>query len=132
MSSLINTSAYDYVDVLGKAADASWLRNECIADNLANDDTPGYKRKDVDFEDALKKAMGSSRYKSTDDKVSSLKNDDLTPKVYTDASAYSYREDGNNVDEDTENVYLAKNQIRYNGLIQSMDQEFKNLKMVTK
>jgi len=132
MSSLINTNVYDYVNVLGKAADASWLRNECIADNLANDDTPGYKRKDVDFEDTLKKAMGSSNYKSTDAKVSSLKNDDLSPHVYTDNAAYSYREDGNNVDEDTENTYLAENQIRYNGLIQAMDQEFKDLKMVSK
>ena len=50
MSSLINTNVYDYVNVLDKAMDASWLRNEAISNNIANADTPGYKRQDVNFE----------------------------------------------------------------------------------
>ena len=43
MSTLINTHAFDYINVLDKAADASWLRNEAIANNIANVDTPYYK-----------------------------------------------------------------------------------------
>lgn len=132
MSTLIDTNAFDYINVLGKAADASWLRNEVIANNIANVDTPGYKRKDVDFEETLKKAMGSSKYTSTDEKIGSLKNDELEADVYTDNIGYSYRSDDNNVDPDTENVYLAENQIRYNGLIQAVDQEFKNLSTAMK
>ena len=37
---MINTNAFDYINVLDKAMDASWLRNEAIANNIANVDTP--------------------------------------------------------------------------------------------
>lgn len=129
---MINTNVYDYINVLDKAADASWLRNETIANNIANVDTPGYKRQDVAFEDQLRKAMGNSRYQSMDDKVSSIKTSRLNAETYTDSAGYSYRMDGNNVDIDTENVELASNQIKYNALIQSVNHEFTNLKSVMK
>lgn len=58
---MINTNVYDYINVLDKAADAAWLRNETIANNISNVDTPGYKRQDVAFEDQLRKAMGNSK-----------------------------------------------------------------------
>ena len=129
---MINTNVYDYINVLDKAADASWLRNETIANNIANVDTPGYKRQDVAFEDQLRKAMGNSRYQSMDDKVSSIKTSRLNAETHTDSAGYSYRMDGNNVDIDTENVELASNQIKYNALIQSVNHEFTNLKSVMK
>ena len=47
---MIVSDAYNFINVLGKAADASWLRNNIISNNIANNDTPGYKRKDVQFE----------------------------------------------------------------------------------
>ena len=131
MSSLLNTNVYDYINVLDKAADASWIRNECISNNLANVDTPGYKRQDIEFEAQLKRAL-NSRYTTMDDKVEALTNMDLRPKTYRDYPGYSYRMDGNNVDPDVENVYLAENQIRYNGLITSINQEFANLQSVMK
>ena len=43
---MITTNAFDYINVLDKAADASWLRETAIMNNLANTDTPGYKRQD--------------------------------------------------------------------------------------
>ena len=46
---MVKTDIYDYINVLDKAADASALRNKAIANNLANIDTPGYKRQDVSF-----------------------------------------------------------------------------------
>ena len=39
---MINTNAFDYVNVLDKAADAAWMRNIAIANNMANATTPGY------------------------------------------------------------------------------------------
>ena len=57
---------------------------------------------------------------------------ELGGRVYTDAANFSYRLDGNNVDIDTENVELASNQIKYNGLMSGINQEFANLKMVMK
>ncbi len=56
----------------------------------------------------------------------------LKPRTYTDSANYSYRMDGNNVDIETENVTLAANQLKYNGLTECLNQEFKNLQMVMK
>ncbi len=132
MSSLLNTHIYDYMNVMDKAADASWIRNDCISNNLSNVNTPGYKREDVDFKAQLKQAMGAFRYISTDEKVAALTNEDLRPKSYIDYAGYSYRKDGNNVDVDVENVYLAENQIYYNGLITSITTDFQDLRTVIK
>ena len=133
---MINSNVYSYINVLSKAADASWLRNDAISNNIANVDTPNYKRQDVSFETELKHALRSSKYISLDKKVDALNSDGrlshIDPRTYLDHSAFSYRLDGKNVDIDTENVELASNQIKYNGLIQSIDQEFKNLKSVIK
>lgn len=132
MSMLANTNVFDYINVLDKAADAAWLRNDAISNNISNADTPGYKRQDVNFEVQLAKALRNSRYQNMDAKVANLKTNRLKPITYTDYSGFSYRIDGNNVDPDTEGVYLAKNQIVYQGLELSMNQEFKNLMAVMK
>ena len=132
MSTLANTNVFDYINVLDKALDASWIRNDAISNNLANMDTPGYKRQDVDFGTQLAKALHSSRYTSMDSKVADLKLNRLNPVTYQDYSGFSYRIDGNNVDPDTEAVYLAKNQVVYQGLELSVNQEFKNLMTVMK
>ncbi len=129
---MISTNAFDYINVLQKTADAAWIRNDVISNNIANATTPGYKRQDVAFEDELANALGSSRYKTMDDKVADLKINRLRPRTYTDSANFSYRVDGNNVDIETENVTLAANQLKYNGLIDCLNQEFKNLKMVMK
>lgn len=129
---MINTNAFDYINVLDKAADASWLRNEAISNNIANVDTPGYKRQDVAFEAELAKALGSNRYTSMDEKVASVKTSRLNGRPYTDYANYSYRLDGNNVDIENENVYLAENQLKYQGLLTSINQEFTNLQSVMK
>lgn len=129
---MINTNAFDYINVLDKAADASWLRNEAISNNIANVDTPGYKRQDVAFEVELERALGMNRFVSMDEKVSSIKSNRLEARPYTDYSNYSYRLDGNNVDIENENVYLAENQLKYQGLLTGINQEFTNLKTVMK
>lgn len=129
---MIHSNAFDYINVLDKAADASWLRNEVLSNNIANADTPGYKRQDVDFESQLSKALGKSTSKSTDAKVAALKSKDLTATTYSDYDGFNYRLDENNVDIQVENVNLAKNQLKYNGLMTSVRMEFQNLQTVMK
>ncbi|MBE5865594.1 MAG: flagellar basal body rod protein FlgB [Lachnospiraceae bacterium] len=129
---MINTNAFDYINVLDKAADASWLRNQAISNNIANASTPNYKRQDVAFESELQKALGYNRYQTMDSKVSNVKSSRLRAQVYTDYSDYSYRLDGNNVDIENENVMLAENQLKYQGLLTSINQEFTNLQSVMK
>lgn len=129
---MIQTNAFDYINVLDRAADAAWQRNEAISNNIANVDTPGYKRQDVAFESVLQQALDNNRYESMDDKVANVDLSRLRGRAYLDYANYSYRLDGNNVDIENENVMLAENQLKYQGLISSINQEFTNLKTVMK
>ena len=129
---MINSNVFDYINVLDKAADASWTRNEIISNNIANADTPGYKRQDLNFEDELERALGHSRYKTMDQKVSDIKTKHLQARVVNDYSGFSYRTDRNNVDIETENVMLAANQVKYQGLMEGLSAEFQHLNAVTK
>lgn len=97
--------------VIDKALDAAWIRNQAIAQNIANVDTPGYKRKTVSFEEQLKQAMESNNFKNSD-------VDKIDIKVTEDNKSLSMRLDGNNVDIDNEMAEMAKNTIRYNLLVQ--------------
>lgn len=129
---MIGSDAYNYINVLNKAAGASWTKNEIIANNIANVDTPDYKRKDLNFESLLSQALAdnSVHTKNMDKKVANLNLASLNPRIYTEYSTLSYRYDGNNVDIDTEQAYLADNQIKYYTLLDSMTHEFNRLKSV--
>lgn len=129
---MFNSGAFNYINVLDKAADASWIRNEAISNNIANVNTPGYKRQDVNFEEQLRRAMKNSRYTSIDERVANVDLERLNPITYRDHATLSYRLDGNNVDIDTENVELASNQIRYQGLTDSITKHFEGLQLVMK
>ncbi|HOK42038.1 MAG TPA: flagellar basal body rod protein FlgB [Thermoclostridium caenicola] len=110
---------------LQHALDASWLRNEVIVNNIANVDTPGYKRKTVKFEEFLNSEMKTGKISKGQTKLQS------SPIMVTrDYSTLSYRSDGNNVDIENEMAELATNSIRYNTLIQKMNGDFQNLRKV--
>lgn len=127
---MLSTNAFDYVNVLDKAADASWKRETVLANNIANVDTPGYKRKDLDFEGVLKQELGRCKHTSLDTKIENLHMDHLNPSVYTDLSNYSYRLDGNNVDIDNEEAEYASEQLRYEGITAGINNEFNRMKSV--
>ena len=93
---MVLSNAYNYVNVLGKAADASWTRNDILANNIANADTPGFKRKDVQFETYLKNAVAGTD--SLNETVANIDLNELNCTTYTDQANLSYRYDGNNVD----------------------------------
>ncbi len=127
---MFSSGAYSYIDVLKKAADAKWMRNEILTNNIANVDTPGYKRQDVTFETYLAAAIQSGGNPSST-LTHRVKNADLSKaitRVYEDHAGYSYRLDGNNVDIETENVEHASNQLEYQALIDSMNNEFNRIK----
>ena len=84
----------------------SGTRQKALADNLANVDTPGYRRKDVDFQSALRTAMSGDR-----------ETDGIQFAPQTDGTA-PVRVDGNSVDVDTEGAALAENSLTYDALAQ--------------
>lgn len=121
---MIRNNMFNTTDILGKAVEGTWARNTAIASNLANVDTPGYKRKDVVFENYLNQAMQGNG------KITSKELDRIQPKTITDNQSLSYRIDGNNVDVDTEMGYLAENQLRYNALVSQVNYNFERIKSV--
>lgn len=108
---------------LDLALGAAGKRQEVLANNLANVNTPGYKRLDVQFDGMLAKAVEAARA-GDDSQLASLR-----PGVSTDASV-AVRADGNSVDVDQEMANLAENNIRYNALVQMTQKKLETLKYV--
>jgi len=128
---------FDNTKVTAKALDASWLRNDAIAQNIANVDTPGYKRKTVKFEEFLSEALDTNTLKGnlTDPRhipIGSTNVDDININVTEDNASLSTRLDGNNVDIENEMALMAKNTIQYNTLIQRLNTQFKTLRSAIK
>ena len=130
----MSSGMFGFVNVLKAAADASWTREEVLTNNIANVDTPNYKRQDVDFTTYLRSTLSRTNGGSSSltNRVNNLNYNDIAIRTYTDNSTLSYRLDGNNVDLSTENVELASEQINYNALIDSMNNEFSRFKTVLK
>jgi flagellar basal-body rod protein FlgB len=84
------------------------MRQSVLANNLANVNTPGFKRSDVEFQSQLASALDAGR---SPDAVAAVQ-----PLVSTD-SATSMRLDGNNVDVDRESTYVAENQLQFQALM---------------
>ena len=93
---------------LATAMSGAAQRQNAIADNIANVDTPGYKRKDVDFHSALRGAMASG-----DPAL-----DGMSFSPAEDPSASPVRADGNTVDIDRESAAQASNGLEYEALSQ--------------
>jgi flagellar basal-body rod protein FlgB len=109
-----------------RALDAYALRHQTISNNLANINTPGYKRQEVSFEDQLAGALqaGSNPAGGAAHTVSQV-----TPSVTTIRNT-SARADGNNVDLESENIDLAVNTLRFEALSQQVGGYFTGLKAV--
>lgn len=129
---MLSTDAFSYVNVLNKAADASWKRENVLSNNIANVNTPGYKRRDLNFESTLREELGRCKHESLDRKISDTDLTKLNPSVYTDLTNYSYRLDGSNVDIDSEEVEFASEQIRYQGITAALNNEFTRMRSVLK
>jgi flagellar basal-body rod protein FlgB len=92
---------------LEHALSGASLRQQLLANNLANANTPGYKRSDVDFHDALAAAI--------DGDTAETPLEDVAFQPVTDQS--TGRLDGNNVDVDVETASLSENAVEYQALV---------------
>ncbi len=124
-------SLYTNIDFYKKALEGSWEKNKTISNNIANVNTPNYKRKTVSFENQLKKTIETNKLdlQTTNKNHISIGKSEFTPIVSKDKST-SYRIDGNNVNIDKETGELAKNTIMYNALVQQISNDFKRIKNV--
>jgi flagellar basal-body rod protein FlgB len=100
---------------MAKCLDGVAIRHRVIADNIANVETPGFKRSDVAFEDEIRQAIESSDGRSVIDRVR-----EIDPKLEVDDASPS-RPDGNNVSIDREMASMTKNTMEYEALVQLMN-----------
>ncbi len=97
------------------------LRHAAIAQNIANVDTPYYKRKDVLFENYLRAALYGGpdvRSQRTNDAHIPFSTEviHIKPTIHAETDS-RYRNDYNNVDIDREMAIMAKNQLSYNAIV---------------
>lgn len=129
---MFSSDAFGFINLIDNSADVSWQRQTLIMNNIANNDTPGYKRQDIEFDSVLRRELLNTHQNSLERAVNILDDDGnhVDGIEYTDYENYSYRLDGNNVDMDTENVELASEQLRYQTLTTSVTNEISRFKSV--
>ena len=129
---------FNQVDRLECGLDTAWKRQEVIAQNIANVNTPYYKSKRVDFEDAFVCALcGQTGFEArrTRDRhfhFGEIKDPMDVQPIVADNNHYTMRMDGNNVDIEQEETALAETTIRYDLLTAKVNAEFSRLKMAIK
>ena len=94
---------------LERAIAGAGMRQATIADNIANANTPGYQRKDVDFHTTLRAALESE--------TPSAAVGSATFAAATDRGKGAMRFDGNGVDIDVESSTMASNALEYETLV---------------
>ena len=113
---------------------ASALRTKILADNIANIDTPGFKRSDVNFEKMLARALdpspriemntSSSRHFETEPTRNPLR---ITGKVFSELDTWT-RNDKSNVDPEMEMVAIAKNTLYFQAVAQRVAAKYRGMK----
>jgi len=108
------------------------VRQELIASNIANADTPNYKAKDIDFASALQGALSGNGQKLQVAVTSSQHLAGATGESVMGAPV-QYRNplqpsaDGNTVDLDVEHAQFADNALRYEASVTFVSNEAKNV-----
>jgi flagellar basal-body rod protein FlgB len=108
--------------VARKLLDAAALRQEAIASNIANAETPGYRRLEVsaDFAEQLKSRVHAGDLMAA--------KDTLKPTLVQDPFARSVRPDGNSVEIEKELLAMNKNAVEYEFLTEIVSGNIKQLK----
>jgi flagellar basal-body rod protein FlgB len=107
------------MEKLSEYLDLAAFRQTLIASNLANVDTPGYRTRDINFEQEMQRAEG---------RVSS----DAPPPRAFEVAGLIERPDGNNVNLDRETMLLARTQLQFRLGVELLRQEFQSISTAIK
>ena len=119
---LFNTNAFRITE---QGLSVLWQKQQIIAENIANADTPDYNCKDLDFAGIFRDKLRSNG--TVDTEI------DLVQRLFIDRVTDD-QADGNNVDNDVQQGELAKAQIQYDAIMNSMNGNFARVRsaMTTK
>lgn len=125
-------NVFNRIDLLKNSMDYAWKKNELISNNIANVNTPGYKRMTIEFNDLLNSKLKKKiDLKTTNEKHFENINNNDRYKIKRDKNL-STRKDGNNVNIDIEMAELIKNTLFYNTLSTKISNDLNKIKMVIK
>ncbi len=126
------------MDLVQRSLDAATMQHRALSNNIANVDTPGYKRGEVVFREKLKKALDARKEMSGNLTLNRTQLGHLSPDVEMPLASVTaelridsnsqLRNDGNNVDIDAEMSALAQNTVMYNALAQISKMQFTALR----
>lgn len=125
---LVNNASFQRMETALSTAEA---RQRVISNNIANAETPNFKRSELVFEDLIAQQLGKEndkiQGKRTHEKHISIGKGSLglpTAQLVTDNSTSMNSTTQNNVDLDAEMALLAKNQLNYNLYVQQLNHDF--------
>lgn len=136
----INKFSEKTLTLLKKGINANSFRYQVIANNIANADTPGFKRSNVTFEAQLKRALEYENDNTLQPVITNEKHipfripinwKDVTPKTVLDYASYM-RNDGNNVDIDRETSELSKTTMVYSAILDLLKHDYNLINLVLK
>lgn len=126
---ILNSHGFQLME---RTLDASSLRQKVIANNIANVDTPYFKRSEVKFEELLQQQTGGRLVGYRTDPrhfyIPSGSNQRLQPQIVQDGNSM-INNNLNNVDIDYEMSLMAKNQLRYNVIAQQVSNDIKHTRI---
>ncbi|HSA05628.1 MAG TPA: flagellar basal body rod protein FlgB [Candidatus Gastranaerophilales bacterium] len=127
------------IEITTLAMDGLSQRHKAIASNIANADSKGYKRVELNFEDQLQKIIATDKRKE-EHKINNMLNASNEPlekgkfdmgysdfNLQTTQAADSNFTDGNNVNIEKEMADLTKNGMTYNALATLQQKAFKSM-----
>lgn len=126
------------LDILQRNMSVNLYRQEVVANNIANADTPNFKRQEVNYETSLKKALDSENrqvfdaYLTNDKHVAFDREIDyrtVVPRRVTDFLTTA-KNNGNNVDIEVESTNFINAQLSYNLMVSAVNHNFNNLNIV--
>jgi flagellar basal-body rod protein FlgB len=121
---MVYSALLDQPSILGAALNGLSVRNTVIQNNIANVDTPDFKKSAVHFEGALQKALNKAKI------TGELDLSSVRPAITKIHENFSYRIDGNNVDIELEMVDLYQNQIKFEALVGGINNYYRRINSV--
>lgn len=113
--------------MMEKSLDYLWEKQRVTLNNLANNDTPGFKAQYVTFEEELKGRLSALRKTKPSQMKEIIQNSNIRIRNTDDISV---RLDGNNVNVDSENVELARSGLQYQYVVKAFNDDYTRLRSV--
>lgn len=121
------------INLLTKALDGAEIRHKALANNIANANTPGFKRSDLPFQEMLRQAVSGRSLSMTltsERHLAGFSGNKLTFQPREVGASTAYRVDGNNVDVEVEMARLAENSLLYSTLSDLLSRRISLLRSV--